>query len=669
MSALVGSWGSGKSWLLQEIKARIIQSNTKVADNQISVRSFNPWLYSDEDSLFAGFAQLLLGEIARRKVRNRVAKGLEIIGPSLKFGAIDLSDATSSLAGALTYALDPQSIQSSIRKALRRSEKRILVVLDDLDRLTPDELLMTFKLVRLLGDIGGIHYLLVYDEDTILHLLASTPIAAANAGRARSYLEKIVSKKFSIPPMLPSQINALGLERILEEARALGVPLPVESISRFEWNFDQIMRTLLSTPRALDQYFGEVFALPAELFQEIDFSDWCGSTFLRISFPDVWKLILEYRNALTGNSEPYADADEGAVSAFETAVEKLVVNRTQLQSVIDLLAALFPQSGLKYRRVPTGGPSRESLAANRRIGDSRFFERYLWLSLPPGDISDGAITAALRGISQLDPTETNFQTFGKLLESAPLDVIDRIRFLVPSPGISLPSIIRYVSVHAPFNDLASIYAGSGLSTAIYRIISMLESSASEDDVALIRAEALSLPLAKNSLWFEIVRRHRDGVNDVVDNALLDVKNHILDLIGDQLGEFPTPGELSQAQAIGFHFFRYSRHDQFIEIARRQVDDGKWRADDTLGLALAVWTGSGGQRIDSLSTEDIQAVFGVEFLKDRDQTLRSEEAEWTGSLPENWTLDGLPPTVENRRLIVHAAVRKILADHVPGLDSA
>ncbi|MBM4516395.1 hypothetical protein GS432_08005 [Rhodococcus hoagii] len=55
--------------------------------------------------------------------------------------------------------------------------KNILVIVDDIDRLHSDELLSVMKAVRLLGRFDGVHYLLSYDEQTLLGVLEQTDLA------------------------------------------------------------------------------------------------------------------------------------------------------------------------------------------------------------------------------------------------------------------------------------------------------------------------------------------------------------------------------------------------------------------------------------------------------------------------------------------------------------
>ena len=65
-----------------------------------------------------------------------------------------------------------EELLSSLREALeqkdaKESKKRILIVLDDLDRLDSNEVLAMFRLIKTFGNLPNIMFLLVYDNDIV----------------------------------------------------------------------------------------------------------------------------------------------------------------------------------------------------------------------------------------------------------------------------------------------------------------------------------------------------------------------------------------------------------------------------------------------------------------------------------------------------------------------
>jgi hypothetical protein len=108
---------------------------------------------------------------------------------------------TVGLVGALIAGdRSPEKLRAEAADGLAGLEHPILVVLDDLDRLDPDELLFTFKLVRMLGRLPNVYYLIAYDEDTLLDILRRTDLVGDAPGRAQQYLEKMVQVRLDVPP-------------------------------------------------------------------------------------------------------------------------------------------------------------------------------------------------------------------------------------------------------------------------------------------------------------------------------------------------------------------------------------------------------------------------------------------------------------------------------------
>ena len=242
--ALVGDWGSGKTWLL-EAMLRDLESNPDWHTARGTVVRFNPWYYGDEQALFAGFASLLVQQTLKKgRARARLADMLELVGPSAKFGAIDLTAAVKKAEKAVGVTA-PSQIRNAVSEGLAKSGRQLLIVMDDLDRLNPDELLILFKLVRLVGDVPGLHYLLAYDEDTVHHLLKQTAIAGGSSERARRYLEKIVERRWEVPPLTDEQVDEILFSKLSLKEGDLHLTLLIRTAAPALWKAIVAERQLL----------------------------------------------------------------------------------------------------------------------------------------------------------------------------------------------------------------------------------------------------------------------------------------------------------------------------------------------------------------------------------------------------------------------------------------
>src|SRR4030095_14332027 len=79
---------------------------------------------------------------------------------------------------------------------LKDSDVRVVIVMDDIDRLDKDEIQAVLKLVKLTGDFSNTAYILAFDEQMVAQALAEK-YGSLEAGR--NFLEKIVQVPLNLP--------------------------------------------------------------------------------------------------------------------------------------------------------------------------------------------------------------------------------------------------------------------------------------------------------------------------------------------------------------------------------------------------------------------------------------------------------------------------------------
>jgi len=403
--AIVGPWGSGKTWLLEETVQALSEGTRSVRAGDL-IR-FNPWFFADEKALFVGFAELLLGLTPRRQGSRKVLAGLlSTVGPSLKFGNVDL---TKLAAKGEEYAVGlsgPEQIRNRVADAVKNSKRHVLVVMDDLDRLNPSELLMLFKLIRLVGDVPGISFLLTYDEETLLQLLARTDIAANSEERARRYLEKVVETKWVVPPLTKEQLESLvdaPIAAIVADGAAL-----VNELSRqdaaFDYRLASMLRKRITTPRAADRFVAMFTEIPARAIAELDFDDLAFALYLRAYAPKVWQLIVEEKELLTGGSLygfVHQEKSNKRLIRLRDRIQELMAGDSgDPEELLELVRDHFP-------RFDNAVSGRNDQHGDRplRISDPEFIARYMWLDLPPGAVSEVAVKKRVQELPAKEAAE------------------------------------------------------------------------------------------------------------------------------------------------------------------------------------------------------------------------------------------------------------------------
>ena len=175
---ITGEWGSGKSTFLNTMKEKIKEA--KFAE----IVEFNPWLCNSPEQVTQDFFATLINELSPKHSTlsrdiNKYAKLLnKIAKPSLSIFGIDLD---------LTPGDDSlDELKENISKKLANLPKKVVILIDDTDRLEGNEVFEILRLIRNTADFKNVIYIATYDKEYVTDVLKDNKIEDPSA-----YLEKI----------------------------------------------------------------------------------------------------------------------------------------------------------------------------------------------------------------------------------------------------------------------------------------------------------------------------------------------------------------------------------------------------------------------------------------------------------------------------------------------
>lgn len=188
---LMGSWGSGKSSIINMVKSDIDLS-------KIIVVEFNPWYFSGRKQLISDFFEMLSDSIGTNEGKvNKLGKDLKLYAAALKpltlipqIGPIISILSKISESGGDFFKEyyksqneDISKIKERINNQIIDYNKKILVIIDEIDRLENEDIKEIFQLVRALGDFDNMIYLLSFDKEKVSKVFSS----------GEDYLDKIIN--------------------------------------------------------------------------------------------------------------------------------------------------------------------------------------------------------------------------------------------------------------------------------------------------------------------------------------------------------------------------------------------------------------------------------------------------------------------------------------------
>jgi len=201
-----GPWGEGKTSVLNMIVERL-----ETFENVVVVR-FNPWRFPEESLLLRSFFLDVAGKIdsALLTKKERMVALAEEYADMLSAipYAGKMSGAFKVFARKRSHG-DIDALKTRFENALAKSSKRIVVMMDDIDRLDKAEIYTVFRLVKLLGDFPNTTYVLFFDEKRVAEALGEKYVGV---GGGKSFLEKIIQVPLSLPPASRHARRALAIE-------------------------------------------------------------------------------------------------------------------------------------------------------------------------------------------------------------------------------------------------------------------------------------------------------------------------------------------------------------------------------------------------------------------------------------------------------------------------
>lgn len=464
--ALVGAWGSGKTTVLNGLSRRLSEpgdSTRRALDGeQWRVAEFNPWMYSGALDLHVGFFQALRDALPRDAQWNDRKDRL------LKFGhgaaplaglaglvGVDGERVFRQLLDAASDSLIQQ--RDKIESALREAKQPVLVIIDDLDRLTADELLHVFKLVRLVGRLPHVYYLLSYDEHTIVDLLAKTDLVAADDDRrALDYLEKIVQVRLDMPLLRHPDIDQVVDRAISHVAAQHHVTITPQQRQRLTNAFDEVLTERLRSPRALKRVFGQIDAFLGALGEEVAFDDFFLLTWLRTMEPGVYALIQRHQKELLGTSifslrdvhEPKQTSEQFRTEWVQR-LQRAHVADTDVEDVFYLLQLLFPALEPVYRRADLSRHEsyRSPEPEPGRIHHRDYFDRYFAFGVPADDIADQAVRDGVVDIAGSHNDTEAATALAMVMASQPELAVRKIWQYTDAAEVASEQLVAWVQEH------------------------------------------------------------------------------------------------------------------------------------------------------------------------------------------------------------------------------
>jgi predicted KAP-like P-loop ATPase len=515
---IYGSWGEGKTSVINFIGEEINQ-----IDNIISIK-FNPWRYNEENSLLEQFFQ----KLATSLDANLKTKGEKFGSLLSKYGGllkvdipilgVNLGDIAEA-AGESMSEVDIETLKERIGELLKACDSKVVIFIDDIDRLEKVEIHSIFRLVKLTADFLNTTYVLSFDDDMVSAAIGER-FGAGNQKSGQNFLEKIIQVPLRIPMARPEALRQYCFQMLENVLQTNNISLSEEENMRFVSEFDNIL-TKLDTPRLAVRYVNSLsFSIPL-LAGEVNLVDLMLIEAVKIFYPRHYEFIkLNPEYFIRSYYEDFSTkTDAYKVNTLKGYLEELGHDLTKKQniSIQNLLIQLFPvlKKVFKDLVIHDYDKLEKDWFKKKRIVSPKYFSKYFSYVVINGEISDIEFFDFLKTVSTKSIEEITKSIIAFVEHGSPDNFLQKIRIveeeIVWEDAIKISKAISATSNIFPksenfFFNLGYHSPNSQAALFIYQIIKKYD----KRDEQLLIANELTIEAKHFEFAMELNRWMRIG---------------------------------------------------------------------------------------------------------------------------------------------------------------
>lgn len=325
---LEGNWGSGKTSILN-----IIEKELK--KQEVEVFKFNPWNFSIRKQLVSDFFEqfsLFLGSRSNTKeALKEVSKNLMKISYILK--PITTITGVVPIVGNITKGIeelgksyeqfsniiDLETIKKDVMKALEERDEKIIIFIDDLDRLLDSEICEVLQFVKGIGDLKNIIYILAYDKQIVINSLDKI-----TSNKGEEYLRKIVQIQMELPIITSSKIGFLFKDEIEGIFSNKIGRMTTSEMNYLCEVFEKILMYLPKNIRDLKRIMNNI-RFSSKKSENLNLTDYIFIKTLEVTNYDIYKYIKNNKNDLVMSKKVILENTD-KIGKFNEKDSELVIN-------------------------------------------------------------------------------------------------------------------------------------------------------------------------------------------------------------------------------------------------------------------------------------------------------------------------------------------------------
>lgn len=267
--AITSAWGNGKTTFLNFVKEKL--------QGKIEIISITPWSLTPGKSITTFFFQEIIKKFGC--INYTIAKSLKEYAFVLEAIELGWFEKTIKIP-------DLASLTKSISDKLKECKIKVLIIIDDIDRLSAPEIEEVFRIIRGSANFSNFIFLSAFDKRYVQSALRNS-----NPAYNEQYIEKFFESEFSLPELRPERLHKIILDNLewLEE----GDRKDFESYVSLDKFFSSELPVFypFTNLRSIYRWLNGIHGRYRILKGECKIEDLADLEMLYLLFPDVYTLL------------------------------------------------------------------------------------------------------------------------------------------------------------------------------------------------------------------------------------------------------------------------------------------------------------------------------------------------------------------------------------------
>lgn len=309
----------------------------------------------------------------------------------IKFSSGAIINSAQLLGNILSNMDNIKHLKERIKNEI--GSQKIVIMLDDIDRLQEEQMLHIFRVISQIIDCPGITYVLAFDKTMVAKSIEKL---LPNGESGAEYLDKIIQIPLEIPKLYQESLDRYFINELTSILQESSITINNSDMERFNYIYYTAgLNGYIKSPRDINRILNVLrFSIPA-IHGEANIIDIIIIEIIHTINHALYQQIHASKHILiketsTPTRKYILDKnDELRKHDFETSFTNFPDN------IKDILKYLFPTIGHAFNGVSFVNNNAESLYKQQRIASENHFDVFFTLTLGPNSISDSQVVDIL----------------------------------------------------------------------------------------------------------------------------------------------------------------------------------------------------------------------------------------------------------------------------------